>query len=158
MKKLLIPNFGEIIIKNIIFDINGTLQFKGLIPDNLLLKFRELKKLYNIFLVSSDTRGNLKDLASKLGVDYVKIAPKGITDTEAKNQELLKLGKDVTIAVGNGNNDALMLKNAVLGIVIIGSEGASTQAIMNADVAFPDPISVIDFLMDETMIIATLRK
>jgi soluble P-type ATPase len=158
MKKITIPNLGEITIENIIFDINGTLQFKGLIPDDLLSKFKELKKIYNIYLVSSDTRGNLKDLASILRVDYIKISPDGITDAEAKNEELVKLGKEVTIAVGNGNNDFLMLKNAVLGLVIIGSEGAAIKSILNADVAFPDPISAIDFLMDETMMIATLRK
>ncbi|MHA1149323.1 MAG: HAD family hydrolase [Promethearchaeota archaeon] len=158
MKKIQIPNHGELIIKNIIFDINGTLQFKGVISDEIISKFRELKKIYNVYLVSSDTRGNLKTIASKLEVEYVKINPKGITDSEAKNQELIKLGKDITIAVGNGNNDDLMLKNAVIGIVIIGTEGASVKSIINADVAFNDPINAIDFLLDDTMIISTLRK
>ena len=158
MKKIDIPNYGEIIIENVLFDINGTLQFKGEINKELIEKFTELKLHYNIFLVSSDTRGNLVDIAKQLDVDYIKINPQDINDSEAKNNELKKLGNDKTVCIGNGQNDSLMLKNAVLGLVIIGSEGASIKSIMNSDVAFPDPISAIDFLLDEKTMIATLRK
>ena len=158
MKEIIIPKYGKITIKNIIFDINGTIQFKGQISERLVSKFEELKQFYNVYLVSSDTRGNLKDIAKKLDVDYIRINIKDITDAEAKNNELLKLGKDITIAIGNGNNDALMLKNAILGIVILGSEGAATKSIINADVAFPDPIGAINFLLDEKIMIATLRS
>ena len=158
MKEINIPNLGKINIENVIFDINGTLQFEGKISEDLIPKFVKLKEIYNVYLVSSDTRGNLKEIAKKLDVDYVKIDPKGITDAEAKNNELKRLGKDITVAIGNGNNDELMLKNAILGLVIIGSEGASVKSIINSDVAFQDPISAIDFLLDETTMIATLRK
>jgi soluble P-type ATPase len=100
----------------------------------------------------------LKDIAETLDVDYIKIKPQEITEAEAKNNELIRLGKDVTVAVGNGNNDALMLKNAVLGIVILGNEGASIKSIMNSDVALPDPLSALNFLLDEKIMIATLRS
>jgi len=70
----------------------------------------------------------------------------------------MQLGKDVTVAIGNGNNDCLMLKNAVLGLVMLGSEGLSSLSLLNCDAVFPDPNSAIDFLLDEKMIIATLRK
>ncbi|MFX1259495.1 MAG: ATPase P, partial [Promethearchaeota archaeon] len=86
-----------------------------------------------------------------------KIKPQGITEAEAKNNELTRLGKNVTVAVGNGNNDALMLKNAVIGIVIIGNEGASIKSIMKSDVALPSPLSALNFLIDEKIMIATLR-
>lgn len=157
MKEVNIPKFGTIKIKNIIFDMNGTIQFKGQVSDEIVKKFNELKKHYNVYLVSSDTRGNLSNIAQKLGVDYIKIAPTNITDAEEKNNVLLKLGKEQTIAVGNGNNDALMLKNALLGIAIIGSEGASSKSILNSNVVFTDPLSAIDFLLDEKIMIATLR-
>ena len=57
----------------------------------------------------------------------------------------------------NGNNDYLMLKNAVLGICVICSEGASVKAIMNSDIVVSDPISAINCLLDEKILIATLR-
>lgn len=158
MRKINIPNYRIIIIKNILFDINGTLQFQGKISPELIIKFNELKKIYKIYLISADTRGNLKDIAETLDVDYIKIKPQEITEVEAKNNELIRLGKDVTVAVGNGNNDALMLKNAVLGIVILGNEGASIKSMMNSDVALPDPLSALNFLLDEKIMIATLRS
>ena len=158
MKEFIIPHYGKITIKNIIFDINGTIQFKGQIADDLVKKFQELKKSYKVYLVSADTRGNLKELAEKLEVSYIKINPIENSEAEEKNRELIKLGKDVTVAVGNGNNDALMLKNSILGITVLGSEGATIKSILNSDVIVPDPISAINFLLDEKVILGTLRS
>lgn len=157
MKKISIPKFGTFNIENIVFDVNGTIQFQGQITKQIIIKIRELKKIYNIYLISSDTRGNLKDIAKKLEVNYIKIKTDNISDAEAKNIELVKLGKERTVTIGNGNNDALMLKNAFLGILIMGSEGASGKSLMNADVIFTNPVEAIDFLLDDKAMIATLR-
>lgn len=158
MKEFNIPNYGVITIKNIIFDINGTLQFKGRISEALIKKLDELKKVYNVYLISADTRGNLKELADLLKVSYIKINPKGDSEAEAKNSELIKLGKEVTVAIGNGNNDALMLQNSILGISILGSEGATTKSVLNSKVIFPNPLNAIDMLLDEKTMIGTLRS
>lgn len=157
MKEIDIPNYGKLIIKNIIFDLNGTLQFKGKISEAVVNKIEQLKEFYNIYLLSADTRGNLKELAKKLNVSYIKINPKKITEAEAKNNELIKLNKDNTIVVGNGNNDALMLKNAVISITVLGEEGATVKSILNSDVVVPNPISALDFLLDEKIMSGTLR-
>jgi len=158
MKEIDIPNYGKIIVKNVIFDLNGTLQFKGKISEAVVNKFEQIKEIYNVYLVSADNRGNLKELAKKLNVSYIKINPKEITEAEAKNNELIKLNKDNTIVVGNGNNDALMLKNAVIGITVLGNEGATVKSILNSDVVFPNTISALDFLLDEKIMIGTLRS
>lgn len=157
MKEIDIPNYGKLIIKNVIFDLNGTLQFKGKISEAVVNKIEQLKEFYNIYLLSADTRGNLKELAKKLNVSYIKINPKKITEAEAKNNELIKLNKDNTIVVGNGNNDSLMLKNAVIGITVLGEEGATVKSILNSDVVVPNPISALDFLLDEKIMSGTLR-
>ena len=157
MKEIDIPNYGKLIIKNVVFDLNGTLQFKGKISEAVVNKIEQLKEFYNIYLLSADTRGNLKELAKKLNVSYIKINPKKITEAEAKNNELIKLNKDNTIVVGNGNNDALMLKNAVISITVLGEEGATVKSILNSDVVVPNPISALDFLLDEKIMSGTLR-
>jgi soluble P-type ATPase len=158
MRRINIPNYGVLTIKNILFDVNGTIQFKGMIADESIERFKELKKFYTVYLVSADTRGNLKEIAQKLNIEFIKIESRGMTEAEAKNNELMKLGKEVTIAIGNGNNDALMLKNALLGIVVVGREGLTTKCLMNSDVILPDISSVLDFLLDEKIMIATLRS
>lgn len=158
MKEINIPNYGKITIKNVIFDVNGTIQFKGQISEEVREKFEELKKNYEIYLISADTRGNLKKLAEKLDVFHIRINPEDINEAEAKNIELIKLGKDVTVAIGNGNNDVLMIKNAVLGISVLGSEGATVNCLLNSDVVVPDTLTAIEFLLDEKIMIGTLRS
>jgi len=62
----------------VIFDINGTIQFKGVLYKDLKEKFRQLKKFYHVLLVSSDTRGNLSDLAKHLEVDFIRVSDQDI--------------------------------------------------------------------------------
>ena len=158
MKVVDIPNFGKITLKNILFDINGTIQFYGNISRNKRKCIKKLKKYFNIYLISADTRGNLKEIAKKLNVNYIKIRSKDLSEAEAKNHELMKLGKDFTVAIGNGNNDYLMLKNSIIGIVILGKEGASVKSIINSDLVLNNLREVINFLLDEKIMIATLRS
>ena len=157
MRTISIPNYGNITIKNVLFDMNGTIQFEGKISEKLYEKFKLLKEFYEIYLISSDTRGNLEAIAKKLDVNYILINSDKISHEEAKCKVLMELGENVTVAVGNGNNDALMLKKALLGLAVIGKEGTTTKCVLNSDLLFPDPLSVIKFLLDEKMIIATLR-
>jgi soluble P-type ATPase len=153
-----IPNYGKINLKNILFDMNGTIQFNGRVTKKLRREIKKLKSHFNVFLISSDTRGNLDKVALKLGVKSIKISPSGLSEAELKNNELLKLGKEETAAIGNGNNDSMMLKSAILGIAILGKEGLASKTLMNSDLAFSNCLDAIHFLMDEKKVIATLRK
>lgn len=152
-----IPNYGKIQIKNIVFDVNGTIQFNGKIPKIIIRELKKLKSHFNIFLISADTRGNLSAIAQRLSIFSIKISPSGISEAEAKNNEIIKLGNNETVAIGNGNNDHMMLKSAVLGIAILGEEGLTFKTLQNSDLVFSNCIDAIHFLMDEKKVIATLR-
>jgi soluble P-type ATPase len=158
MRMFDIPNYGKIHVKNILFDVNGTIQFDGKIPTKVKKRIKSLKNYYNIFLISADTRGNLNQIALKLGVKSIKIFPTEHSEAEAKNNELIKLGREETAAIGNGNNDYMMLKSAILGIAILGKEGLSLKTLMSSDLVFSNCIDAIDFLMDKKKVIATLRN
>ena len=158
MRMFDIPNYGKIHIKNILFDVNGTIQFDGRIPTKVKKRIKRLKNYYNIFLISADTRGNLNQIALNLGVKSIKISPSELLEAETKNNELIKLGREETVAIGNGNNDFMMLKNAILSIAILGKEGLSSNTLMNSELVFSNCIDAINFLMDEKKVIATLRK
>jgi len=157
MKIYEIPNYKRLEIENILLDINGTIQFSGKISEELKQKIIELKQKFQIILISADTRGNLKEIASELGVNYEKLTKKR-SEREQKEKIVEKYNKENTIAIGNGNNDELMLKKAALGIAIIGSEGASIKAITSADIIVTNPIDAIDLILDEKKLIATLRS
>ncbi|MEJ2293918.1 MAG: hypothetical protein P8Y23_04050 [Candidatus Lokiarchaeota archaeon] len=143
MRSYHIPNYGTIQVKNVLFDVNGTIQFNGKIPSKIKKKIRNLKSFFNIFLISADTRGNLNQTALELGVTPIKISPSEHSEAELKNNELIKLGREETIAIGNGNNDSIMLKNAIIGIAILGKEGLASKALLNSDLVFSVYISSI---------------
>lgn len=67
------------------------------------------------------------------------------------------LGQDRTVAIGNGRNDEAMLRLAVLGIAVIGPEGAATSAVLAADVACVAILDALDLLLDERTLASTLR-
>jgi soluble P-type ATPase len=68
------------------------------------------------------------------------------------------LGELATVAVGNGRNDRLMLKQAVLGIAVLGEEGTATAALMAADIVVRDVFSALELLRHPQRLIATLRS
>ena len=116
MKIYEIPNYKRLEIKNILLDINGTIQFNGKISVELKQKIMELKQKFKIILISADTRGNLKEIASELDLNYEKLT-ENRPEREQKGKIVDKYNKENTIAIGNGNNDELMLKKAALEII-----------------------------------------
>jgi P-type E1-E2 ATPase len=150
-----VPGMGKVEIKNVVFDLNGTLSMNGTISQDVEKKIRQLSQRVNVFILSSDTRGNLKELAEKLGVNYRRVSSP--PENVAKEKFVEELGSENTIAVGNGKNDELMLKKAKLGIAVIGEEGACSSAILNADIIVINPLHALELIMDPQKIVATLR-
>ena len=87
----------------------------------------------------------------------VEVLPLGAQD-EQKRNVISKLGVRTTAAIGNGKNDALMLKESILGIVVCQLEGASTMAINAADIVTTDINNALDLLLHPLRLIATLRN
>ena len=71
---------------------------------------------------------------------------------------VLDLGKENTVAIGNGANDSLMIKSAHLGIVVIGNEGAAIETLINSDIVCTNIFDALDLLLNSKRIVATLRK
>jgi len=61
------------------------------------------------------------------------------------------------IAVGNGNNDSLMLKTAKIGVCILQEEGASSKALLNSDIVLKDIKDFFEIINKPKRLIATLR-
>jgi soluble P-type ATPase len=79
-------------------------------------------------------------------------------EAEAKLQYIQKLGLEETACIGNGRNDRFMLKGAALGIAVIQGEGASTEAILSADVVTSSILDALDLLLRPLRLTATLRS
>ena len=153
--ELNIPEYGQYKIKNLVFDYNGTLAEGGKVEAKNLAKLKEMTKDFNVYVITADTYGTVEKMFEGTPVKVNIIS----RENGSKDKEILveELGREETIAIGNGYNDRLMLKAAALGFCIAGPEGASTKAIMASDVVLK---SIEDFFMlikEPKGLIATLR-
>jgi soluble P-type ATPase len=154
--RLDIPGWGAIDIRNIVTDLNGTLAVDGKIPAEVRQKIAALSKSVKIYVLSADTQGSAEQELSGMEVEFVKVP--GEESNGAKSKFLKTLDLETTVAIGNGSNDQLILKEAALGIAVLGGEGISVSALKNADVVVKDVQDAFDLLLKPKRLIATLRE
>ena len=155
MIALQIPGVGTFDWRHLVLDVNGTLTVDGELVPGVAERLHLLAGRLQIHLLTADTRGTLAGIARRLGVAWARVQQG--QEAEQKRDYVEGLGAASVIAVGNGNNDALMLSAASLGIVVIGREGAATRAVMAADLVVHDIIDALDALLDPTRLLSTLR-
>jgi P-type E1-E2 ATPase len=82
----------------------------------------------------------------------------GEDEAKQKARYVNELGANHVIAIGNGANDALMLEAAAIGIVVLGSEGTSADALRTADIVATTPLVALDLVLNPKRLVATLRR
>jgi soluble P-type ATPase len=68
-----------------------------------------------------------------------------------------KLGKEKTVAIGNGFNDIDMFKEAILSVAVIEGEGACSKLILNSDIVTRSIDEALDLFLNTDRIKADLR-
>ncbi len=154
--KIDIPNYGVLEIKNLVFDINGTLAEDGKLLDGVEEGINSLAEDLNIYIVTADTFGTASDIIKNINAELV--LDEDNQGAVFKGEYVEKLGSDKTAAVGNGNNDLEMIKKAELGVAVLGPEGTSPQTLQNADIIIRDIRDLFKILTKPTKLKATLRK
>ena len=155
MIEIAIPGRGNYRLEHLILDVNGTIALDGTVIDGVKDRVRGLGKILNIHLVTADTHGNAQKIGRLLGIE-IRIIDKGAED--ARKFELVReLGQENTVCIGNGLNDSLMLATAVIGICIMGKEGAASEAVINSDIVVNHINDALDLLLNPERLIATLR-
>ncbi|SHH11575.1 ATPase, P-type (transporting), HAD superfamily, subfamily IC [Thermosyntropha lipolytica DSM 11003] len=142
-------------LKNILLDLNGTLTVNGVLQEGVRERIKILKNKFSIYLLTADTFGTGGMIAKELGIEVFKVGE--VNGGQDKLDFLKSLGKDETVAIGNGFNDVLMLEEAALSIVIIGGEGCAVEALLKADIAVTDINTALDLLLNPMRLVATLR-
>jgi len=156
MIEFTIPGKGRIRIKNIVFDVNGTIAIDGKIDEKIKKKLEKLAQKVTVILLTADTYGTIEKEIGKTGIKIQKISSPG--EVEEKEDFIKKLGEEQTIAIGNGENDRLMLKRAILGICVVDKEGASSKAVKNSDIVVYGRETVFELIDNPQRIIASLRS
>ena len=154
MRTIAVPGWGSVELENLVLDLNGTLTESG---DFIPGVFDYLEKLkargFNIYVLSGDTRGTLKQaLPRSSDIDWV------VTGSAHEKRAFVEsIGAKRTVCVGNGNIDVEMFKVAGLSICTIQAEGATTRALLEADIVVIHIKHALEILLDPDKVIATLR-
>ena len=151
-----IPNFKNIEILNVVCDYNGTIAKDGIVLPQIKELFLELSKLYKVFVITADTFGSVASQLEGFGVS-IKILSSH-DHTKEKADFIKELKAENSVAIGNGNNDALMIKNAAIGIAVLGDEGCAKETLINADIVCKDSIDALGLVLQPKRLIATLRR
>ncbi len=152
MRRFHLPGAGSMDIEHVVLDLNGTLSDRGKLIAGVSERLATLTRDLELHLVTADTRGTADRLAAELPVSVATIS------RGSDKEDLVRgLGPGRTAAIGNGSNDAPMLRLAALGIAVIGPEGAATSAILAADVVCRSILEALDLLLDERALASTLR-
>ncbi len=150
-----IPTRGLLRLEYLVLDVNGTIALDGKLIPEVGDRLARLGEVLEIWLVSADTQGTLATLASLLKVTARRLQP---GDEAAQKAALVtEIGADRVIAMGNGANDAAMLRRAALGIAVLGGEGLAMASLTAADVVAPDIGAALDLLLGPRRLLATLR-
>ena len=152
MRTILIPGAEGLRVEHMVFDLNGTLAERGALVAGVGERLDRLARDVELHLLTADTFGTAGQIALGLPVS-VEI----VRDGPAKAALVRRLGSEQTIAVGNGRNDGPMLEAAGLGIAVIGAEGAASAAVLAADVICRSTLEMLDLLLDDRLLAATLR-
>ncbi len=149
-----IPGQGEIELKTIILDLNGTLSIGGVVPEGVKERLDQLKEIgYKVLFFTGNTRNDADDLAADLGIEW-KLAK----TAEDKRDLALELEPETCASIGNGLIDSELMKVVKLGIVTLQAEGVHIQTLLNSDIAVPTINDALDLFIDPQRLIATMRK
>jgi P-type E1-E2 ATPase len=151
-----IPGRGSLHIHHLVSDVNGTLAVDGVLLEGLARKIVLLRDRLTVHLLTADTHGGQALIDRQLNLQAVRIQPGD--EARQKADYVRSLGAEGVIALGQGANDAEMLKAAGLGICVLSREGTAVEAMLAADIVMPDVFSAFELLEKPLRIVADLRK
>jgi len=150
-----IPGIGSLALDHLVLDFTGTLSIGGYLIPGVAERLEILSKELKIHVLTADTFGKVRQALEGLAVEVTIMD--GKPEDRFKETFVERLGPNGVAAMGNGNNDRLMLKKAALGVAVIEGEGCSVQALMNADLAVKSILDGLDLLRQPLRIKAGLR-
>lgn len=156
MIEISIPGGKSRHIEHLVLDYNGTLALNGSLLPGVADRIKVLSDRVAIHVVTADTFGVARKHLEGLPVT-LQVLEQG-QETLQKQRYVEALGPAATFALGNGANDAAMLKAAGLGVCVIGSEGCSPKAMQAADLLVRSIQEGLELLMCPKRITATLRE
>jgi soluble P-type ATPase len=150
------PGQEPLEIDFILIDFEGALASDRRVHPKAKDKINLLSKRTKIYILTKEEKERVEEVLKKVKAEII-YSTEG--ESSQKKVDLLRqLGATRTVAVGHGTDDGPMMEEAVFGLCVIGKEGASSEAVKNADVVFTDILDALDFLLKPLRQKATLCK
>ena len=156
MIELNIPGRGRLQLEHLVCDVHGTLVLDGALPIGMVRTLNALKDRLTIHLISADTLGDLENIERQLKIQAVKVNPHA--EAEQKASYVRQLGSEQVAAIGQGANDADMLKEAAIGICVLSVEGTSVETLMSADLVISGIFEALELFDKPLRLVSSLRK
>jgi P-type E1-E2 ATPase len=150
-----VPGWGELSIEYVMVDFNGTAALDGKLKKEVKEVMDKISRYVKVFVITADTYETADSELGAANVSFIKVERSSSGEEKAK--VVRELGPEKVVAIGNGANDALMLKEAALGIAVIGEEGCSTALIKEADLVVTDIMNALGLVAYPERLVATLR-
>lgn len=156
MIELEIPGRTALHLEYLVCDVNGTLAMDGQLIDGVSQAIGRLRDRLSIHLLTADTFGRQALIDQQLNLTAFRLQPGN--EVEQKAGFVRRLGAERVVAIGQGANDAQMLRAAQIGICVLSLEGAAVETLTAADLVIPNIVSALELLEHPLRLVATLRK
>ena len=150
-----IPGWGDLDIEYLVIAYTGTVAFDGKPKEGVKELMEKISRYIKLFIIKADTYGNIDNEGTTVGFRIIKVRKEG--SGKEKARIIRELGPEKVAAIGNGNNDALMLKEAALGIGVIGEEGCANALVKEADLVVKNVVDALNIILHPERLVATLR-
>ncbi|MDY6911129.1 MAG: HAD family hydrolase [Chloroflexota bacterium] len=157
MIEINIPGRGSLKLSHLVLDVSGTIACDGTLIPGVTTLIRDLQPQIEVHLLTADTHQAQDKIDRELGITGARLKT-DMHEAEQKAEFIRGLGREEVVAIGNGANDALMLKEAALGMAVLGQEGVAIDALQSADLLTGNILDALDMLLHPRRLIGTLRR
>lgn len=149
-----VQGVGKITIDTVIFDLNGTLAVNGKLVEGVKDRIERLKNEgFRVYVVSTDHRGNGKELADDLGIEFIYAET-----TNDKEDFIREFDPEMVAAIGNARVDIGLFDYARISIATMQAEGIHAAIFRFVDIIVTSVNDAIDILLDKTTFENTMKK
>lgn len=156
MIELDVPGYLSCRLEHLALDMNGTIALDGEVLEGVADRLQQLAQSLEIHLLTADTHGGAHRLETGSYLTVERLA-QGSEDDQ-KRRFVEQKGAHSVVAIGNGANDVLMLREAALSVAVLGGEGAAVSALDAADIVTTQATTALDLLLHPLRLVATLRR
>lgn len=156
MIQIQIPGSHDLRIEHVLLDFNGTIAIDGRLIAGVKEKINQHSDRLVFHVITADTFGSVRKELENVRCT-LHIIPEG-NQAAAKLAYLRELNPHRTIGVGNGANDGQMLKEAILGIAVLGQEGVATKTLAASDLLISNILDLFAYFEKPNRLVASLRQ